>query len=147
MDFMTNPQRTQPVAATAIVATLVADEDARLRCLPRVGGAYGLRLECAVYDMLRHLSPDYDGGAWDFYTLSNGGFFMAPRIDGPVRLRCDNGYTGEAGARTAGIVACAMAYSHLSFLPDGACFVLAYYQLSDFIFQQPDVALIRAALD
>jgi Antirestriction protein len=37
-----------------------------------------LTVERTVYDVLNELAPDYCGGYWHFYALSNGGFYMAP---------------------------------------------------------------------
>ena len=39
-------------------------------------------LEPFVYSMTSKLSCDYSGGYWQFYTLSNGGFYMSPNSDG-----------------------------------------------------------------
>jgi hypothetical protein len=58
-----------------------------------------LKGEALVYGWLEQLSEDYTGGFWDFYTLSNGGFYMAP--SGDKRFDIDvsgNGFTGELGA-------------------------------------------------
>lgn len=35
-------------------------------------------IEFNTYAMLDMLSPDYHGGSWNFYKLSNDGFYMAP---------------------------------------------------------------------
>lgn len=148
MDATPNLHLKQPRRDVAIVAALVASDTERMRCLPEVAGHHYIALEHTVYDMLGRLSEDYDGGMWDYYRLSNGGFYMAPAAVKPHRLVCDgNGFAGEVSADTAGIIATAMAYSHLSFLPDGSCFARAYELLSLFIFQHPEVRTIRAALD
>jgi hypothetical protein len=34
--------------------------------------------EALVFGWLDRLCIDYSGGLWDFYSLSNGGFYMAP---------------------------------------------------------------------
>jgi hypothetical protein len=45
-----------------------------------------------VFDTASQLSPDYNGGYWEFYNLSNGGFYIAGIGDAvsrcvPERLR------------------------------------------------------------
>lgn len=48
------------------------------------------------------LSEDYNGGFWNFYTLTNGGFYMAPAGDKRMRLEVDgNGFSGEMSADAA----------------------------------------------
>lgn len=147
MEIVTNAHLKQPQPDLPIVATLVRDEDERMKCLPRVAGRHCLVLEFAVYDMLRRMSPDYEGAFWDFFSLSNGGFYMAPTGIEVFRFVCDNGFEDNVAADTAGVIATAMAYSHLSFRNDGDRFGKAYYLLSEFIFQHRDAGMIRAALD
>jgi hypothetical protein len=116
--------------------------------MPNLVGVDCVVLEHTIYDMLRTLSPDYDGGFWEYFRLSNDGFFMAPERAGLYRIRCDgNGFSGAVQADVAGIIACAMAYSHLSFRARGERFARAYELLSEFIFQHPQARIIRAALD
>src|SRR5699024_4959691 len=69
-----------------ITSTLVSDEE-RLNFLPRVMGKYYLKGESLVYAWMRKLCYSYDGGFWDFYELSNGGFFLAPSTDEQFILR------------------------------------------------------------
>lgn len=65
----------------AIKAYRVAEKD-RLDFLPRYfTPRWMLRGESLVYAWMRRLSPDYQGGYWEFYKLSNGGFYMAPSPD------------------------------------------------------------------
>ena len=54
---------------------------------------------------------------------------------------------GGVSAKNAGLIATAMAYSHLSFRHTGLCFSRAYVQLSEFIHQQDDRRLVLAALE
>lgn len=142
-----NEHLKRPLVDLAVTATLVADEGQRMNCLPTIAGNRCVVLEHTIYDMLRGMTDDYDGGYWHYYSLSNGGFYMAPMNEKSFHLRCENMFEHEVSADTAGIIACAMAYSHLSFLPNGECFATSYYLLSDYIFQHCEAGLIRAALD
>jgi hypothetical protein len=72
----------QPTAQTvednAVTASLVTGE-ARPDFLPFYFGTRRmLRGEALVYGWMKRLCKSYDGGYWHFYTLSNGGFYMAP---------------------------------------------------------------------
>lgn len=37
-----------------------------------------IRFESLAFMHLGNASEDYQGGTWEFYALSNGGFYMAP---------------------------------------------------------------------
>lgn len=147
MNATSNTHLKQPLCEQEITATKVTSASERLQCLPEIAGRDCVVLEHTIYDMLGILSDDYDGGYWDYFRLSNGGFYMAPKESKSFHMRCAaNGFEGVVSANTAGIIATAMAYSHLSFRPRVDCFVSAYERLSEFIFQQPDAEIIRAAL-
>src|ERR1700688_1442010 len=45
-----------------------------------------LRVEDAVYRVMRDLAQEYRGGYWHFYELSNGGLYMAPQL-GPLDIQ------------------------------------------------------------
>jgi len=130
-----------------IVATRVTDEQERLLCLPRVAGARCVVLEHTVYAMLRAICDTYDGGFWDYYKLSNGGFYMAPASESLFHLVCENYFERDVSADAAGVIATSYAYSHLSFSIGGERFGLASRQLSSYIAQREDAVLIFAALD
>ena len=147
MHTIVNEHLKCPVRDSVIAATEVTNGTQRLLCLPNIAGNRCVVLEHTIYDMTRRITDDYDGGLWNFYNLSNGGFYMAPKTDKSFDLSCENTFEHEVSADTAGIIACAMAYSHLSFLDNGECFAEAYQRLSDYIFQHRDAGIIRAALD
>lgn len=44
--------------------------------------------EGLVFCWLRNLSEDYNGGLWNYYTLSNGGFYMAPATEKTLSRAC-----------------------------------------------------------
>lgn len=148
MKTTSNAHLKHPVRELNIAAIKVANATERLQCLPEDAGREHVVLEHTVYDMLSMMSEDYDGGFWEYFRLSNGGFYMAPNTTKSFRLLGpNNGFKGEVCANTAGIIASAMAYSHLSFRHLGECFARAYELLSCFIFMHCDAGTIRAALD
>ena len=79
------------------------------------GAHFPFRVEPAVFTIAGHLAPAYTGGLWDFYALSNGGFYMAPQTEELFDVRCENGFEGRLSACALGIAACLYAFSHLSF--------------------------------
>ncbi|MBB3221668.1 antirestriction protein [Pseudoduganella umbonata] len=123
-------------------------EAGRIDCLPRHFGVMGIVAEHATYGTLARLSENYRGGYWHYYELDNGGFYMAPDGDKPYLMIVEgNGYEGIVSPDAAGIIACAMVYSHLSFRWDGAQFVRAFHQLREFIFMHGEHTDILQALD
>lgn len=110
---------------------------------------FPLRLEPVIYGITERMATDYSGGYWDFYTLSNGGFYMAPSSARVFHVTCDNMYEGDLSADALGITACLYAYSHLSFNDGRFARVCAahYYQLREYIMEHPEVREILGATD
>jgi hypothetical protein len=114
------------------------------------GNRFPLQFEPCVFTMASELSPDYHGGYWEFYALSNGGFYMAPDADAPFSVRCRNGYEDAMSADALGITASLYAYSHLSFAADDSVAVLyarQYHLLRDYMMNHPEVEAILGATD
>ena len=76
---------------------------------------FPLNIEPAVYSRASNIATEYNGYYWEFYALSNGGFYMAPCSDQSYQVICENGFEGKLSADAPGITACLYAYSHLSF--------------------------------
>eukprot|EP01036_Dinobryon_divergens_P039708 gene39708-52392_t len=86
---MNDTQANQPVTASLVAS------NRRLTFLPTYfGPRLMMRGESLVYAWLRRLSEDYNGGFWNYYELSNGGFYLAPELTGRLCLEVDgNGYS------------------------------------------------------
>jgi len=132
---------------TSVVAQRVDDSE-RMMALPRHFGERLLIFEGAVYDFMRRFAADYDGGYWQFYELSNGGFYMAPD-GGAFRFSVDtNGYEGEMSADAAGITVCLFACSHLSFrYSEDAVYGDHFHFLREFAAEHSEASAIFAAID
>jgi hypothetical protein len=103
------------MTTTSIISTIVPESE-RMAVVDRIFGlSYVLKLEPMVFTMAEHLSSQYNGGYWQFQKLSNGGFYMAPRMDTIFDVSCENGFKGKMSADGLGICACMYAYSYLSF--------------------------------
>jgi len=105
-----------------IKARRVAEKD-RLDFLPRYfTPRWMLHGESLVYAWMRRLSPGlsggyllgYQGGYWEFYTLSNSGFYLAPTGQ-EMRLIVEGNYFDEVvSADAAGIIATLFALNDLA---------------------------------
>lgn len=132
-----------------IDVTLVP-EDQRFSVPAKLLGHYFLAVENAVYYFANKLSADYHGGYWDFYTLSNGGFYMAPSVTDTYHLSCDKFFEGDLLATAFGITCCFYAYSNLSFSEESELSKLCtkhYPWLREVILDHPDGGKILAAAD
>lgn len=144
---MNDMQQNQP-----LTASLVADNQ-RLTFLPSYfGPRLMMRGESLVYAWLRQLSEDYDGGYWHYYTLSNGGFYMAPNLSERLRLEVDgNGFSGEMTADAAGIVATMFAVGQLAAESQGTdaadALIDRYHFLREFVDGHEEAGAIFRAID
>ena len=59
---------------------------------------FPLVIEPVIYGITDKMADAYYGGYWDFYTLDNGGFYLAPEGDQIFQVSCDNYFTGELSA-------------------------------------------------
>lgn len=133
--------------SNAITATKVVDND-RMSFLPAMFGRYMMRGEITVYSYLERISADYKGGLWNFYTLSNGGRYMAPGEQKQYRIAiADNYFDGELSADAAGIVATMYALSTLACMTEEDFLIEQLHALRDYVEGHPEARLIYAAID
>lgn len=116
-----------------MITSKIVPESSRLRTLPRMFPSVYPLVENAVYYYARHLCSDYEGGCWDFYKLSNGGFFMA--LGEPMHLSNPMNYSDETiSGEAAGLVICIYAYSLV-----GEHVLEKLPNIADTLFQQIDL--------
>lgn len=114
------------------------------------GVCFPLRIEPSIYQITESIAKEYDGGYWEFYTLSNGGFYMAPAIDKQFQVCCQNGFEGVLSADALGITACLYVYSYQSF---GSHETFAqtcaeqYHRLREYMLEHPEANAILGAID
>lgn len=111
---------------------------------------FPMRIEPFVFAMAEEMGHEYRGGLWQFYSLSNGGFYMAPDFDTKFTVSCENGFEGNLSADALGITACLYAYSHLSFSENkGFAEICAkqYHWLREYMLEQPEARSILGAID
>lgn len=138
-------QKKQPISITA---SLVAESN-RLDFLPFYFGARLMsRGEELIYRWMDALSEDYDGGYWNFYTVSNGGFYMSPAYDKEMRVTvAGNDFSGELSADAAGIVATLFTLNQLAQVSEDEGIINLYYLLRDFAMCHPENVNIFRAID
>jgi hypothetical protein len=145
--LMNHTQILAPVAANLVA------ESARLSFLPSF---FGLRLmlrgEALVFSWLDQLSTDYTGGYWNFYTLTNGGFYLAPATSERMRLAVDgNGFDGRMSADAAGVVATLFALGQIvGEIQDSEArdnLIDHYHYLRDYAKEHAEANLIFQAID
>jgi hypothetical protein len=120
----------------------------RLETLPRHFGRNFLAVERSIFGTMRSVCPDYDGGYWEFWELSNGGFFMAlPKSETYDLTIYANDFTGQLDGCSAGIVACLFVYSTLSFEPGMVRMADYFHWLRDYAAGLPTSETILAAID
>jgi hypothetical protein len=130
-----------------------AAENERLGFLSRfVTTRMSFQLESALYSLAESLTEgQYHGGLWEFYELSNGGFYMAPNIDKQFNVVVPgNFYEGTLSSDALGIVVTLMVLSRLSFEVGEALtekFANCYHALREYMLDSdhPEVIeMIRA---
>lgn len=130
-----------------VASELVVDE-LRMGFLPLVFGRRYLQGEGFLYDWASRLSPDYSGGHWLFFRLSNGGFFAAPSLPLSVNVRCNlNGYEGQMGNEAFGIVVTLYALCHLAEVYDEGMYIDHYHALRAYAHDHPERREIFRAID
>ncbi|MPW21757.1 antirestriction protein [Paraburkholderia sp. CNPSo 3157] len=134
-------------AETPIASAVVPDE-LRLNVLPRFLGCHYLAGESLLYDWAARLCRSYQGGLWHFFTLSNGGFYMAPADSARVHVRRHlNGYSDMMGADAFGITVTLFALCHLAERTLDDAIADRYHQLRVFATQHVEAANILRAID
>jgi hypothetical protein len=135
---------------TPITRQLVPEEQRLALTAELFGAHFPLAIEPVVFSITERMAQDYHGGYWNFYQLSNSGFYMAPDGDQVFAVSCDNYYQGELSADALGITACLYAFSHCSFSRDegfGRLMADHYHLLRAHMFEHPKVASILGATD
>ena len=133
-----------------IVTRELVPEDQRMAITERLFGLhFPLQFEPVVYGITERMAESYKGAYWEFYTLSNGGWYMAPSSNTVFHVTCDNMFEGDLSADALGITACLYAYSHLSFSDGrfGRVCACHYHRLREYMFEHAEVKLILQATD
>lgn len=136
------------------ITRVIVLEQARLDFWPQYFGAIPqwVLLESQAFAWLDRLCDDYNGGFWDFYTLSNGGAFMAPDSDENSEDKWSlfnpmNGNEAEVSAEAAGIIVCLLTYSHHACRTENSAMIDHYYRLREYALVHPESGQILSIID
>lgn len=137
--------------ANTLTATLLPD-DHRIGFWPQHFGyiPHWILLEPRIFGWMDRFCEDYNGGIWQFYTLSNGGAFMAPEAEDDEKWALFNPMNGngaEVSAEGAGIAVCLMAYSHHACRTECDAMTEHYYRLRDYALRHAECSAIMRIID
>lgn len=105
-------------------------------------------IEPQVFGWLDRLCADYQGGFWDFRTLSNGGAYLIPSTDQDYALfNILNGNGATVSREAAGITACLMAYSHHACRAESEAMTDHFYRLREYALHHSESRAIFALID
>lgn len=131
----------------AVTASQISTEN-RMNALPRHFGNHMMAVESVVFAYMRELVEAYQGGYWEFYDLSNGGFYMAPIGDLELAVTVSGNYfDGRMSPDAAGIVACLFAYSYLANSTGVDVLINHFHWLRNYALEHPEAGQILAAID
>lgn len=136
-----------------ITASRLTDER-RITFWPQYFGTVPqwILLEPRLFAWMDRLCENYGGGIWNFYTLSNGGVFMAPEAEDNSGEKWHlsssmNGNDAEMSAEAAGIAVCLLEYSHHACRTECDAMTAHYYRLRDYALTHPECNAIMHIID
>jgi len=135
-----------------VITVTYVDDEQRVGFWPQYFGSIPqwITLEPRIFAWMDRLCADYHGGIWRFYTLSNGGAFMAPEADGEEKWTLFNSMNGngaELSSEATGIAVCLMAYSHHACRTESDAMTEHYYRLRDYAFSHAECRAIMHIID
>lgn len=134
-------------AENASISETLIPEQQRLDQLHKRFGQRFLLVESAIYQFMEQLCDQYNGGYWEFYALSNDGFYMAPAMGNRLKIEWSGNYfEGSMTAQAAGIVACLFAYSYAAMKGSEEASEM-FHRLRDYINHHEERDLILKAID
>ena len=122
--------------------------ESRTRLLAALFGQHFITVENLVYLNMVRVCPHYQGGEWNFYLLSNGGFYMAPlAVPDWFVVYASKEYQGALSSNAVGMLVSAMTLNQLTSWRDGELMMQMQFRLRDFIKQQPGATVLCELLD
>ena len=105
-------------------------------------------LEPRAFAWMDRLCGAYNGGYWNYYTLSNGGAFIAPDSeDNWAMFNKLNGNSAEMSSEAAGITVCLLNWSHHACRTGSPAMSEHYYRLREFALSHPESSAIMHIID
>jgi hypothetical protein len=143
--------RRNSMTVNAVVCTLrstIVPDELRMIFLPHYLGSHFVKGEALVYQWADRLSEDYEGGSWDFFQLSHGGFYLAPAHSGRLRVQWPDNYCDETmGPDAFGVVVTLYALNDPAFRTHDEKIVDHYHALRAFAAEHVEASKIFKAID
>lgn len=135
-----------------LLHAIVVPDEMRLSFWPQHFGTIPqwITLEPRIFARMERFSDDYQGGIWQFYTLGNGGVFMAPETEEDEKwtlFNNMNGNSAEMSTEAAGIAVCLIEYSHYACRTECDAMTEHYYRLRDYALCHPECHAIMRIID
>ncbi|TDN50243.1 antirestriction protein [Buttiauxella sp. JUb87] len=134
----------------ATISAILVPDEYRASFWPQHFGTIPqwILLEPRIFAWLDRMCADYCGGIWNFYTLSNGGAFIAPDSDETWPLfNAFNGNDAELSSEATGITICLLVFSHHACRTECDAMTEHYYRLRDYALHHPECAAIMQIID
>ncbi|WP_236074772.1 antirestriction protein [Paraburkholderia nemoris] len=120
----------------------------RTEFFPRYLGGHFLKGESMIYDWARRLSAEYTGGSWEFFELSNSGFYVAPSRSNALMVEWNlNSFSDTMQPDAFGIVVTLFTLCHLSEITMDDSIIERFYALREFALNHVDAGKIFRAVD
>ncbi|USQ15594.1 antirestriction protein (plasmid) [Legionella lytica] len=130
-----------------IYKQLVVEKN-RLNFLPKHVKRHVIQFENIIYYLAQSMCYQYSGGYWNFYELSNEGFFLAPALEQPLEMFVDgNGFNGFVSPEALSVIVTLFSINGISGQQGDDYLIDKYYALRDFAIQHPERDLILLAID
>ncbi|HDT1127190.1 MULTISPECIES: antirestriction protein [unclassified Providencia] len=135
---------------SSITMILVPDEQRLDFWFNHFGAVKGwATFEIVTFTTMGQFCEVYNGGYWEYCTLSNGGAFIYPDIseEALTLFNMHNGNEAQVSCEAAGIVVCLILYSIWSFQTKSELMCDRFYQLRDYALQHSESAAISHLID
>ena len=106
-----------------------------------------LVFETLVYHYAGVFSKEYRGGDWNYYDLSNGGFYMSLQSDDDFHVVLRNFCDGYLSANALGIAASMCALYELANETYQAYLLKSFQQLKAYVCSHPEASEILRAFE
>lgn len=135
-------------SATSTINALPVQGHLRSRTLPARFPGLFLVFEMSVYNYMDKFVKSYSGGYWEYFELSNGGFYMSLKSYQSFRVEIDsNCFEGTLSADAASLVANLFVYCQLANQHELDYLIEGFHKLRDYARLHPEGHLILSAID
>ena len=134
-------------AEPPIIASIVPSH-LRARTLPTRFPRLYLTFEMSVFNYMSTFSKSYGGGYWEYFDLSNGGFYMSLQSSKSFLVEItSNDFTGTMSADAASLVVNLFVYCQLANRHKFDYLIKGFHALRQFSLTHPESTLILSAID